>query len=943
MKKGIKDRFKRRLQIYALSILFCAQMMSFQDVELSPYLLQKIALEEQDLIEKQDLMQLQNKNVCKFSLDNGLTLLVVPVKGASQVAAQIWYKVGSKDESFGERGMAHFIEHMVFKGTNEMLSESDANMLGSKLSAYMNAGTWYDFTFYYFTLPLANWDKVLPVFADWMQNCRFKQDHMDSEVKAVIQELKMANDQYSRFLMWNLISAIFDSHPYHYSVIGFKQDLWNLKRDTLLNFYKKHYIPQNATLILVGDLDPDDAYKKVQASFTNIPSGKKIDSAAMYHNEDVVSKKIVFYRDVEQAIGMLAFVTPGMREKTSVVADVLQTLLANGKSSRLYKKLVDELALVSEISASGSGTYDYDVFHILFKPIREDDFDKIKEVILSEIESIVEFGITDLELFRAIKNSQMAKQQKMEHVASLAQELGWNYLATCDEEFLFQSLEGKEEYLREQILNFLKKYFRASQCHEGRVCKISSADKEYLTQLQKNTAEADGAVLAGKERESVVEPAKYAKHISGEKIQKKDFVKPEVYTLSNGLEVLLCKSGAVDTVSCLLQLRADNTYTPHGYEGALDLVYKMMIEGTKTYPGLTLCEQIEAYGMDFSLSPGSITCEMLACDIAKGFDFIRSMIQEAAFDETDFDRVKEKQKALITAFWDEPRNIRMQMAKEFIYNGHPYSKCLLGTEQTIQKIGRDYCFDLYKKYITPFGARLILVGNFNQATIKQDIEQAFGSWNGKEINKLKFPSLKNKKAETMCVQKNRDQVFMAFIGLSVSRLDPLYDALLVYDQILTGSSLGSMDTLLFKLREQTGLFYNAGGSIITGADEEPGMVYIATMVAPDRVDEAYNTFMKTLTTSVGSITDAEFDLAKENIIAAYCNKYDTNMGKVAMFNFLKKYNLSFDYFEQRFDKLRNLSKKSMVEAVNKLITADNLSCIKIGKWSDKNKEELNNE
>lgn len=938
MSNFFKKFFEKQLRVYWLSIFVCAQIIAIQEPVSSG-----VVSKEQGVTKVQDFMKSQNKNVYKFCLDNGLKILVVPVKGASQVAAQIWYNVGSRDESFGERGMAHFIEHMVFKGTNDMLSESDANMLGSKLSAYMNAGTWYDFTFYYFTLPLANWDKVLPVFSDWMQNCRFDQEHMDSEVKAVIQELKMANDQYGRFLMWNLISAIFDSHPYHYSVIGFKQDLWKLKRDTLIKFYKKHYIPQNATIVLVGDLDPQDACEKVKLSFAKIPAGNQASAVDGYHNEDIVSKKIVFYRDVEQSIGMLAFVTPGMRYKTSVVAEVLQTLLANGKSSRLYKKLVDELGLVSEISASSSGTYDYDMFHIVFKPIRENDFEQIKTIILAELESVVEHGITDLELFRAIKNSQIAKQQKFEHVASLAQELGWNYLATGDEEFLFQGLEGKEESLREQILNFLKKYFRASQCHEGRICKISEADKEYLSQLQKNTAEADGAVLAEKERQSAVEPPKYANHISGERIQKKDFAKPEIYTLSNGLEVLLCKTETVDTVSCLLQLSADNTYTPNGYEGALDLVYKMMLEGTKTYPGLTLSEQIEAYGMDFSVNPGSISCEMLACDTLKGFDFIRSMTQEAVFNELDFDRVKEKQKALIASFWDEPRNIRMQMAKEFVYEGHPYSKSLLGTEQTIQKISRDYCYDLYKKYVTPVGARLVVVGNFNKEVIKRDIEQAFGSWQGQEVAPLKYPVLHAKKSETICLPKNRDQVFMAFIGLSVSRLDQDYDALLVYDQILAGSSLASMDTLLFKLREQTGLFYNAGGSILTQADKEPGMIYIATMVAPDRVQEACDVFMKTLTTSVDSITDKEFDLAKENIIASFCNKYDTNMGKAAMFNFLKKYDLPLNYFECRFDSLRNLSKKSMTDAVKNLLNESTLSCIKIGTWSDKNKEELNNE
>lgn len=885
--------------------------------------------------ERLGTMKKQSKNVHKFVLENGLTVLVVPVKQASQVAAQIWYNVGSKHEMFGERGMAHFIEHMVFKGTDEMLSESDSNIIGSKLSAYVNAGTWYDFTFYYFTLPLANWDKVLPVFADWMQNCRFRQDHMDSEVKAVIQELKMSNDNYSRFLMLNMISTIFDSHPYHYTTIGFKQDLWALKRDTLVKFYKKHYTPQNATVVLVGDLDPEKARDKIQEYFGKIPRGADIPELKTYMNEDISSKAVTIYRDVEQSIGSLCFVIPGMSKKVTILSDILGALLANGKSSRLYKKLVDETSLVAGISANDIGTHDYNVFYVEFKPICEKDFDTIKGIIFDEIQNIIAHGLTDLEMRRAMKSSQMEKQQQLESVQGLAQKLGWTYVATDDEEYMFESYEGKEKELKEELISFLKKYFRASQCHEGRVCKISDADKKHLEELQQVVAQTDGAALAELARESVTEAPKYAHSVIGEKVQKKEFVKPEIYTLDNGLEVMLCKTESVDTVSCLLQMRADSSYGPDGFDGAFDLVYKMMIEGTRTYPGLTFAQEVESYGIDFNVSPGVVTCEMLSVDVSKGLDFMRSVVSEAQFEQDSFDRVKEKQKSLIAAFWDEPRNIRMQRAKELIYKDHPYSKCLLGTEHSLKKIDRNFCVDLYRKFVSPVGARLTIVGNFNPDTIKKEVQQAFGSWNGQQVDKLVCPVLKQPKAEQICIEKNRDQVFMGFVGLSVNRFDPAYDALLIFDQILTGSALPGMDTLLFRLREQTGLFYNAGGSIIMGADEEPGMVYIATMVARDRVQEACDAFMKTLTTSIDSVTDEEFELARENIIASYCKRYDTNMGRAATFNSLRRYNFPFDYFEKRFDVLRNYSKEKMIVEVKKLLNADNLSCIKIGKWSDK--------
>ena len=412
--------------------------------------------------------------------------------------------------------------------------------------------------------------------------------------------------------------------------------------------------------------------------------------------------------------------------------------------------------------------------------------------------------------------------------------------------------------------------------------------------------------------------------------------------MDNGLEVILCKTDAVDTIACLLKLRADNSYNSDGFDGAFDLMCKMMVEGTKTYPGLTLAKEIESYGMDFNVSPGFVSCGMLATDVVKGFDFIRSIICEAEFLSSDFDRVKEKQKSLIAEFWDDPKNIMMQRAKDLIYCGHPYSKKLLGTLDSIKKIDRDYCFKLYKKFLSPCGARLTVVGNFDKETIKLQVSKAFESWTGDYVEKITFPKLVQPKPEQICIEKNRDQVFMGFVGLSVNRFDNEYDALLIFDQILSGSSLPSMDTLLFRLREQTGLFYSASGSIISCSNEEPGIVYISTMVARDRVKEAYDEFIKVLTTSIDSVTDEEFDLAKENIISAFCKKYDTNFGRAWTFEFLRKYNLPFDYFEKRFDTLRNISKEQMIKAVKNLLQADKLSCIKVGKCLE-NKEKKNNE
>ena len=196
--------------------------------------------------------------VQKYILDNGLTILFLTDNTIPKVSMQLWYDVGSKNEGVGERGYAHLLEHMIFKGTNR-LSEADIDSVTHTLSGYCNAFTSYDYTGYLFNFPKQHYKEGLFIFADCMRNCTFKEDMLNSEMKAVIQEFKMGKDRYTSILIQDMISMMFPDHPYHYPVIGYKHDLFSVTGKDLKKFYDKHYHPNNATLIMVGDFDEKDA------------------------------------------------------------------------------------------------------------------------------------------------------------------------------------------------------------------------------------------------------------------------------------------------------------------------------------------------------------------------------------------------------------------------------------------------------------------------------------------------------------------------------------------------------------------------------------------------------------------------------------------------------------------------------------------------------------
>ncbi len=873
-------------------------------------------------------MQKANKRVHRFTLSNGLTVLVCPKKLAPKVSLQLWYNVGSKHEVNGEKGMAHFIEHMIFKGTQEMLTESDINMITQKLSGYANAFTSYDYTGYLFDLPVANWEKILPVFADCMTNCTFDVEHMNSEVKAVIQELKMYRDDFSWTLADSLVTNIFESHPYHYPIIGYKQDLWSLQRQTLLNFYKKHYTPQNAALVIVGDVDPEKALAQVEKDFGHIPRGADFEKPEFFVDEELQAKSITIYRDVAQATCMLAFVLPGATAQKEFLYDLLAYLLTNGKGSRLYRILVDELELAISIHAMSYDLFDREIFFIEFKPKKESDIASIKEIILKEIHDFAHNGIPELELRRALKLAQVDYQELLEDVQKQAYAIGKSFVATGDEQYPFTYCNYENDEASQEVQKLLVEYFRPTLCHEGKIIGAPQADLAYLKKLQEDSDALDTKILFGKERTSDVVDGSYVHTIEVKKLEKKPFPVAQKITLKNGLQVLLHHNPDVDLVECILSLKANHHYDPMGQEGIGYIVSKLMLEGTKAYPGQAFVTQAESYGISISTNPGQVLITMLSQDVAKGLELLGEMVQHATCSDADFIRIKNKTKSQLVQFWDTPTKCIAQVAAEKVYGKHPYGNMAWGTEKSLDGLTRQQCFDFYKKMVSPQEAILSIVGNFDQQTIEKIVENSLQvSWQGEHIADLNYPMLVPVHHEEISIEKNRDQVAVAFAGLSVERMHPLYDDLLVFNQILTGG----MSSRLFDLREQSGLFYTIGGSIVSGAGKQPGMIFIKTIVSKDRLQEAQAAIAHCLDTAVDSVTDQEFDEAKEVVINAFPTLFDSNENMASTFLFLQKYGLPHNYFENRIDTIRAMKLDHMKESVAKYLNSSKLLCIRIGR------------
>ena len=289
MNKSVSRRMIRLLSIPMILICEACSMKPEETTEQTLQHEEKGKEQEIQAVTPHIEYKIPHENIRHEKLENGMNILMMKDSTVPQVLMQIGYAVGSADEAAsssdpekegssssqgdgdsGERGYAHLLEHMVFKGT-ERMKEGDIDSIARKYGASFNAFTSQDMTSYYFEVDKNNWKVFLDVIADCMKNVQFNQEHLSSELHAVIQELKMYKDSHVRRIIAEIMNLSFPAHhPYHHPIIGYKEDLTSVSADKLRTFYEKYYHPERATLLVMGDINFDEVMKEVKERFGDI-------------------------------------------------------------------------------------------------------------------------------------------------------------------------------------------------------------------------------------------------------------------------------------------------------------------------------------------------------------------------------------------------------------------------------------------------------------------------------------------------------------------------------------------------------------------------------------------------------------------------------------------------------------------------------------------------
>lgn len=880
----------------------------------------------------------QKIKVQKYKLNNGLTILINPIKQIPRVDIQLWYNVGSKDEKDNEKGMAHLIEHMIFKGS-KLFSESDINELIHKLCGYTNAFTSYDYTSYVFRLPSNCWKHSFTLLAECMRNCRFDEQMLYSELKAVISEMKMYKDDYPNVLIEGMCSSIFEEHPYHHPIIGYKHDLWNLTRNNLHSFYKNHYHPGNATLVVVGDIEPSEVLNYAKQTFGAISPKQNYKKTEFFAQHDIKSKSLTIYRETDNPLYIFAYQIPGAKKQKIHIFEMISILLCGGKSSRLYEALVNKEQVAVEVEAFNYNLIDSDIFFISVSPKELESEKVIEDIINHEIEKIIKEGIEEWEMAKIKIKVEMDYLSILENSQTHASTIGSLFLATGDENFISKYLTLINETSELEIINALRQYFRPSIQNKGYLLPIDKDEIKFLDNIQEESDKEDEEILEAKERFTEVEPAKWSKNIAIPKPISFSYPKPVTNILSNQICLMWHHNPFIPKISIEIEFKANYLYEDKELAGLSLLHSRLLLEGTKKISSKEFHQLLESRGISLFTQSGSLSMEFLDSELHLALDILHELFLDPLFDPMALEKIRAQMIVELKEYWDTPIKFINQLAKDLIYKSHPYSKPVLGTLESLKRITVEDVWNYHKKYITPKETNISIVGDLTiydkGRALAEIVQKYLGDWSGPSVEDLELGTINYEEPKIIEYEINRDQVVLGFASKSVSRTDELYDQLAILDVILMGGPNSSMNSRFFSLREQTGLFYTIGGSLICYADKAPGIVFIKTIVSNDKVETAKNEIQNLMKNLIyKGITEEEFLTAKNIISAAAIEHFETNSDIAKSFLFLKKFNFPFDLFDKRGAKLSIIDIGNIHQAAQQFCNPELLSIIKVGRQSN---------
>ncbi len=882
-------------------------------------------------------------NVIKTVLDNGLTVLTKEVNTAPVVSVQVWYRVGSQNEKQGITGISHQLEHLMFKGTKDRPIQF--GRLFSALGSNSNAFTSYDMTAYFGTTGSDKLDAMLRLEADRMVNTLAGEKELKTENKVVLSELDGGNNSPGTRLYREVMLAAYPDSPYGWPVIGYRPEVVNFTVKDVQNYYHTFYRPDNATLVIVGNFETQATLKKVREIYGAIVAPPK--PKVLITPEDQQTKpKPPQPKSAKKPIllkepGSVPFLQslypnlPNVDGDDVAAIDVMDSILTSGRSSRFSQALV-ETGLASSVSGSSSTQIGTGWYLVSATPTEGKSLEELDRLILDEIDKLQTQPITPEELERAKTSMRANYILGNRDINSQAIQIGYNQTVAKDYTYSDRYLTAVDKVTIADVKRVAKQYLQRDRRVVGYFEPSVITSQSGTTPSNSHSSEAFSP-------SSPVDPAEVAKYLPESALVAKagvpTAVKPDKFTLANGLTVLLLSDRSTPTVTLVGEIKAGSGFDSIEKAGLSGLTAQNLTNGTTTKDALALASRLENRGARLGFSAGresvGISGISMASDLPIVIDQLADLLQNATFPAKEFELNLQRNLLAFKSELDNPGSLARRIFQSTLYpKGHPFNA--MRTEESLKSLTREDLAKFYKTYYRPDNTILTLMGDFDPATVRKLLEEKLGTWTAQgKAPKYQFPQIAKLTTTT------EKQVSLAgktqavtFIGHpSISRSDPQYYPAIVLNQVLGGDTLASR--LGTEIRDRLGLTYGIYSFFQAG--RPPQGAFIVQMQTSGKDTQ------KAIAATIGllkdvrdkGITQSEFDVAKKSLVNNFSTEFADPDSIASSLLSDEIYDLPVGDFYKFPQRIQSVTLEQVNRAAKELLQPDNLLIVSVVPKTDK--------
>ncbi len=877
------------------------------------------------------------EGISEYKLDNGVQVLLFPDDSKPQFTVNMTVLVGSRHEGYGETGMAHLLEHMLFKGTE--VHPDIPKLLKDRGVLNMNGTTWFDRTNYYETLPASdeNLEFAIQMESDRLINSLIKGEDLASEMTVVRNEFEMGENSPMRILMQRIMSTAYEWHNYGKSTIGNRSDIERVPVSNLREFYRKFYQPDNIMVVVAGKFDDKKALQYLAKYFGSleVPQRELRNTYTEEPSQDGERTVLLRRTGDTQMVGVGYHIPPASHTDFAAI-QVLTTILGMEPSGPLYQALV-ETKLASSVTTMDIAGHDPGMILAFSEVPMDGDLEKARDVLLEQIEKVGVDGADSAMVKRAIQRLESQRERQFANTSRFAVNLS-EWRAYGDWRLYFLHRDRIEKVTAADIKRVAAEYLVQSNRTVGMFVPTESPVRAPIKAMPK----LDQVLADYKGRKAISQGEAF--EATTENID----ARTQLGELDSGIQyALLPKKTRGQRVFCTVRLQYGNEKNLKGLITASEMLPQMLGRGTKEMSFADFRDRLDELNasMRFSGSAGVLTVSIQTKreDFLKVLGLLQDALRHPALDPKELEVIKRETTTRLESTKSDPQSLAFNGLRRKLSPYKPGDvRYVPSIEEDIKRtdsVTIQQIQELRNEYLNGQNGELAIVGDFDPATSIDKLQEIFANWKtDKAVARIASPSISSPGDRVnINTPDKKNAVYAAGISLPLKEDNPDYESLLIGNYILGGGPLSSR--LADRVRKKDGLSYGVGSMLNAHPIDESGVFIMQAISNPQNTPKVVDAINEEVSRMLESgVTADELERAKGSYLQNRQGGRAQDQRLVGMLINNLRTDRTMKFHKQSDDRIASLSKDEVDRAIRKYVDPDKLIVITAGDFEAAKKE-----